>query len=175
MIFTSVTALAIFIFGMFGFYMYVQERWIESLSVSNREALAALIGNESVDAEVLTTLVNVFSRSWAEGYAMKEITVLLIFVSIAIMCSIFVGVFVARRLSQPIESVTHAALEVANGAFNYQLNHKQTMSLEAHNLVLSFNKMTHYLESAERESTESAAAIAHELRTPLTVLRGRLQ
>jgi two-component system sensor histidine kinase AdeS len=175
MIFTSVTALAIFIFGMFGFYMYVQERWIESLSVSNREALAALIGNESVDAEVLTTLVNVFSISWAEGYAMKEITVLLIFVSIAIMCSIFVGVFVARRLSQPIESVTHAALEVANGAFSYQLDHQQSMSLEAYNLVLSFNKMTHYLESAERESTESAAAIAHELRTPLTVLRGRLQ
>lgn len=175
MIFTSVTVLAIFIFGMLGFYIYVQERWVQSLSVNNRETLNALIGNESIDSEALTTLINVFSISWGEGYAIKEMTVLLTFVSLAIICSIFIGIIVARRLSQPIESVTHAALEVASGAFNYQLADTLAMSLEAHDLVLSFNKMTHYLESAERESTESAAAIAHELRTPLTVLRGRLQ
>ncbi|MFT5420500.1 MAG: two-component system sensor histidine kinase AdeS [Candidatus Endobugula sp.] len=175
MIFTSVMALAIFIFGMLGFYIYVQERWIESLSAANRETLLALIGNESVDVEALITLVNVFSISWAEGYAVREITVLLVFVSLAVMGSILIGVKVARRLSQPIESVTHAALEVASGKFSYQVGHKIAMSLEAHDLLLSFNKMTRYLESAEREATESAAAIAHELRTPLTVLRGRLQ
>jgi two-component system sensor histidine kinase AdeS len=175
MILTSVMALAIFIIGMLGFYIYVQERWIESLSVANRETLKALVENESVDVEALTTLVNVFSISWAEGYAIKEITALLIFVSFAIVCSIFIGIMVARRLSHPIESVTHAALKVASGEFSYQVDVKVAMSLEAHDLLLSFNKMTRYLESAERESTESAAAIAHELRTPLTVLRGRLQ
>lgn len=172
---TSVTALTIFIFGMLGFYIYVQERWVETLSVNNRETLKALIGNQKVDAEALTTLVNVFSISWAEGYAIREITVLLMFVLLAIVCSIFVGIIVARRLSQPIESVTHAALKVASGEFNYQVDQTLAASLEAHNLLLSFNKMTHYLESAEREATESVAAIAHELRTPLTVLRGRLQ
>jgi two-component system sensor histidine kinase AdeS len=175
MIFTSVMTLAIFILGMLGFYIYVQQRWLQSLSVNNRETLNALIGNESIDSEALITLINVFSISWAEGYAIKEVTVLLIFVLLAIMCSVFIGIIVARYLSQPIESVTYAALEVANGDFNYQLDDKPAMSLEAHDLVLSFNKMTHYLDSAELESTESAAAIAHELRTPLTVLRGRLQ
>lgn len=175
MIFTSVMALAIFILGMLGFYIYVQQRWIQSLSVNNRETLNALISNESVDSEALITLINLFSISWAEGYAIREITVLLIFVLFAIICSVFIGIIVARYLSQPIESVTYAALEVANGDFNYQLNGKPEMSQEVHDLVLSFNKMTHYLESAERESSESAAAIAHDLRTPLTVLRGRLQ
>ena len=63
MVLTSVTALAIFIFGMLSFYIYVQERWLETLSASNRETLKALIGNESVDAEALTTLVNVFAIS----------------------------------------------------------------------------------------------------------------
>lgn len=175
MILTSVMALVIFIFGMLGFYIYVEERWIASLSAANRETLKALVENESVDAQALTTLVNVFSISWSEGYAVREMTALLIFVFIAIICSIFIGIIVARRLSQPIESVTYAALKVANGAFSDQLDHKKAMSLEAHDLLLSFNKMTRYLESAERESTASAAAIAHELRTPLTVLRGRLQ
>jgi two-component system sensor histidine kinase AdeS len=175
MVLTSVTALAIFIFGMLGFYIYVQERWVETLSVNNRETLKALIGNENVDAEALTTLVNVFSISWAEGYAIREVTVLLIFVLISVVCAIFVGMIVARRLSQPIESVTHAALQVASGEFNYQVDQTLAASLEAHDLLLSFNKMTQYLESAEREATESVAAITHELRTPLTVLRGRLQ
>jgi two-component system sensor histidine kinase AdeS len=175
MIFTAVITLAIFIFGMLGFYIYVQERWMESLSPNNRETLTALIENNVVNAEALTTLVNLFSVSWTEGYAVSEFVVLLVFVSLAIICSIFIGIFMARRLSQPIESVTHAALEVASGAFDFQVDQKLGVSLEARDLLLSFNNMSRYLESAERESTESAAAIAHELRTPLTVLRGRLQ
>jgi two-component system sensor histidine kinase AdeS len=175
MIFTAVITLAIFIFGMLGFYIYVQERWMESLSPNNRETLTALIENDVVNAEALTTLVNLFSVSWTEGYAVSELVVLLVFVSLAIIFSVFIGIFMARRLSQPIESVTHAALEVASGAFYFQVDHNLAVSLEARDLLLSFNKMTRYLESAERESTESAAAIAHELRTPLTVLRGRLQ
>ena len=175
MIFTSVMTLAIFIFGMLAFYIYVQERWIETLSDENRETLTALIGNEVVNADALTTLVNLFSISWADGYAVRELAALFVFALLATVCSIFIGLIVARRLSKPIESVTHAALEVAGGAFNFQVDHKHAASLEARDLLLSFNKMTFYLESAERESSESAAAIAHELRTPLTVLRGRLQ
>ncbi|MBL4673546.1 MAG: HAMP domain-containing histidine kinase [Arenicella sp.] len=175
MIFTSVMALAIFIFGMLGFYIYVQQRWLASLSANNRETLTALIENDVVDAEALTTLVNLFSISWTEGYAANELSILLTFVSLAIFCSVFIGIFMARRLSKPIESVTHAALRVASGDFDLQVDHKLAVSLEARDLLISFNKMTRYLESAERESSESAAAIAHELRTPLTVLRGRLQ
>jgi two-component system sensor histidine kinase AdeS len=175
MIFTAVITLAIFIFGMLGFYIYVQERWVESLSPNNRETLTALIENDAVNAEALITLVNLFSVSWTEGFAVSEFVVLLVFVLLAIICSVFIGILMARRLSQPIESVTHAALEVASGAFSFQVDQKLGVSLEARDLLLSFNKMTRYLDSAERESTESAAAIAHELRTPLTVLRGRLQ
>jgi hypothetical protein len=55
MILTSVMALVIFIFGMLGFYIYVEERWIASLSAANRETLKALVENESVDAQALTS------------------------------------------------------------------------------------------------------------------------
>ena len=175
MIFTAVITLAIFIFGMLGFYIYVQESWMASLSENNRETIKGLIENDVVNVQALTTLVNLFSTSWTEGYAVSELAVLLVFVSLAIICSVFIGILMARRLSQPIESVTHAALKVANGAFDFQVDNNLAVSLEARDLLLSFNKMTRYLETAERESTESAAAIAHELRTPLTVLRGRLQ
>jgi two-component system sensor histidine kinase AdeS len=170
-----VITLAIFIFGMLGFYIYVQESWMASLSENNRETIKGLIENDVVNVQALTTLVNLFSTSWTEGYAVSELAVLLVFVSLAIICSVFIGILMARRLSQPIESVTHAALKVASGAFDFQVDNNLAVSLEARDLLLSFNKMTRYLETAERESTESAAAIAHELRTPLTVLRGRLQ
>lgn len=175
MIFSAMITLAIFILGMLGFYIYVQQSWMESLSENNRQTLTALIQNDVVNAEALTTLVNLFSASWTEGYAVSELVVVLVFASLAVICSIFIGIFMSRRLTQPIESVTHAALEVASGAFDFKLDHKLAVSQEARDLLLSFNKMTRYLEYAERESTESAAAIAHELRTPLTVLKGRLQ
>jgi two-component system sensor histidine kinase AdeS len=42
-------------------------------------------------------------------------------------------------------------------------------------LARDFNMLIARVERAERESRESAAALAHELRTPLTVISGRLQ
>ena len=71
MIFTAVITLAIFIFGMLGFYIYVQESWMASLSENNRETIKGLIENDVVNVQALTTLVNLFSASWAEGYAVS--------------------------------------------------------------------------------------------------------
>lgn len=172
---TAVTALVIFISGMVVFYAYLQESWIDGLHEDNRRTLAALIENERIDPEALTTLVSAFSLSWSEGYATKEITMLILFVMIAVICSIIIGIFVARRISKPIETVTDAALKVAGGSLNFQVRHERGASIEAHDLLQTFNKMTRSLEQAERETAASAAAIAHELRTPLTILRGRLQ
>ena len=175
MIFTAVISLMIFILGMAVFYTYLRESWVEGLSRANQETLNVLTENGAVDPDALTTLINAFSLSWSEEYADQELRMLIMSVIAAVIASIFVGVFVARRLSRPIEAVTYAASKVARGQYGFKVDQNTGASIEAGDLLKSFNHMTIALEQAERESTESAAAIAHELRTPLTILRGRLQ
>jgi two-component system sensor histidine kinase AdeS len=175
MIFTAITSLAIFIIGMATFYTYLQQNWMDGLSSNNQDTLNRLLENKQIDEDSLTTLVNAFSMSWIGEYADQEFLALLFFVVFSILVSLIIGSFVAGKLSRPIEVITDAASRVAKGAYDFQLDQQAANTREASDLVRSFNHMTKSLVNAERDSTESAAAIAHELRTPLTVLRGRLQ
>lgn len=175
MILTAMITLLVFISGMLVFYIYLQVSWIESLDEVNRNNLETLIQSGEIDPDALTTLVAVFSSSWSESYGVTETYFLFLFAALAIMCSIIIGILMARRISRPIEAVTDAALKVSGGALSFQVPYQPRASSEASDLMRTFNKMTRSIEQAERESSASAAAIAHELRTPLTILRGRLQ
>ncbi|OAN98188.1 hypothetical protein A8B75_19880 [Sphingomonadales bacterium EhC05] len=175
MILSAVITLFVFISGMLVFYIYLEVSWVEGLDKASRKNLETLIQSGDIDPEALTTLVAVFSSSWSEGYGGTEVYFLVLFAALAIMCSMIIGIIVARRISRPIEAVTDAAVKVSGGALTFQVPNQPHASSEASDLMQTFNKMTRSIEQAERESTASAAAIAHELRTPLTILRGRLQ
>lgn len=175
MIFSAVVALMILIVGMICFYIFMQDQWVTGLAPENRETLKRLIANDEIDPDALTTLVSVFSFSWTESYAAKELYALLAFVVLAIISSVCIGFVIARRLARPIESVAHAARIVSDGTYETEVEIADGRSLEARDLLASFNAMTASLKRAELEANGSAAAIAHELRTPLTILRGRLQ
>lgn len=176
MIFTALTALGVFIIGMVAFYVLLQNYWLDSLGGENRATLEALIEGETISKDSLTTLVGAFSAYWGGGrYANAELMALVVMMLPAVAASVLVGLFVARRLSAPLEVVTSAALDIAGGNLSQDLPKVESGVLETQELLSAFSKMTKELEQAEREATESAAAIAHELRTPLTVLRGRLQ
>jgi len=175
MILSAVITLFVFISGMLVFYIYLEVSWVEGLDKASRKNLETLIQSGDIDPEALTTLVAVFSSSWSEGYGGTEVYFLVLFAALAIMCSMIIGIIVARRISSPIEAVTDAAVKVSGGALTFQVPNQPHASSEASDLMQTFNKMTRSIEQAERESTASAAAIAHELRTPLTILRGRLQ
>ena len=175
MILSAVITLFVFISGMLVFYIYLEVSWVEGLDKASRKNLETLIQSGDIDPEALTTLVAVFSSSWSEGYGGTAVYFLVLFAALAIMCSMIIGIIVARRISRPIEAVTDAAVKVSGGALTFQVPNQPHASSEASDLMQTFNKMTRSIEQAERESTASAAAIAHELRTPLTILRGRLQ
>lgn len=175
MIAVAFATLMVFIGGMAIFYTQLQENWVEGLSATNRQTLDALIANGEVQPDELTTLINAFSISWSGGYADQEFLAVVIFSFIALICAAAFGIFLALRLSRPIEAVTQAAKQVAHGKLDGGVRTNLGSSVETRNLVTSFNQMVRSLEQAERESAASAAAIAHELRTPLTILRGRLQ
>lgn len=174
MILTAIIALLIFISGMTAFYMQIRASWLSHLSEENRLALEQLMAREEVSSEAVTALVGAFSYSWDSRYGWGEITYVVILSIAAIAISTGIGIWVASRISKPIESITEAAIDVSKGDYKFSADRTLFRSRESQNLHDAFERMTRSLEQADRELTASAAAIAHELRTPLTVLQGRL-
>ncbi|MCT4608836.1 MAG: ATP-binding protein [Pelagimonas sp.] len=175
MIFVALTALTVFIIGMLAFYVIAQTVWMNGLSEENRATLQALIDNNQVSPDALGTLVGSFSLSWGNGHADAELYSLLSLMALAVLTAVVTGILVARKISAPIEGVTAAALTIADGDLKLNMPGTEGAASEIEDLIAAFQTMADSLDQAERESTESAAAIAHELRTPLTILRGRLQ
>ena len=175
MIFTALIALGVFIIGMITFYLVVQDSWMAGLSAESRATLQTLIDGGDVSSDALATLISSFSLSWVGGHAEAELYSLIVLIILAVFSAVVVGIIVARKLSTPIETVTSAALEIASGNLKHKLPDVTGGASEIEHMLSAFQTMAQSLEDAERETTESAAAIAHELRTPLTILRGRLQ
>ncbi|NHF74511.1 sensor histidine kinase [Paracoccus xiamenensis] len=175
MIFVALTSLGVFITGMIAFYMRLGSSWQSGLSEVNRDTLQTLVDGGTVSPDALTTLVGAFSLSWGGGFARAEIASLAILIVLATLVAVIGGILVARKLSAPIESVTRAALKIADGNLDAEIPETAGSAAETEDLVAAFRTMAGGLEQAERDAIESSAAIAHELRTPLTILRGRLQ
>ncbi|WP_291078143.1 cell wall metabolism sensor histidine kinase WalK [Hyphomonas sp.] len=175
MIMTAFVALGVFCLGMISFYLFLQKSWLSGLSDENRATLQTLMDDGTVSSDALTTLISTFSFSWSGGYAQAELAALITLVILAALCAVVIGLIMSKRMCAPIETVTDAALEIANGNFTLALPQIQGGAAETEELVKAFRTMTDALSAAERETMESSAAIAHELRTPLTILRGRLQ
>ncbi len=172
---TALTALGVFSIGMVLFYAGLQETWLQSLSEDNRRTLELLMIDGAVAPHALATLISAFSFSWSGGYARAEVTAFTVLMMIAALCAMLIGRALSRKVSTPIELVTDAALRIAEGQYPSDLPDVKGAARETEDLIKAFRAMTRALEAAERETTESSAAIAHELRTPLTILRGRLQ
>lgn len=175
MIMTAFIALGIFSFGMIAFYVFLQNSWLNDLSAENRATLQILMDNGTVSSDALATLVSTFSFAWGGGYAQAEATAFIVLIILAALCSVVIGLTISKKISAPIETLTGAALEIANGNFRLDLPDIKGGAAETDDLIAAFRTMVTALDAAERETKESSAAIAHELRTPLTILRGRLQ
>jgi two-component system, OmpR family, sensor histidine kinase AdeS len=94
---------------------------------------------------------------------------------VSVIISSLIATFVATRIARPLDAVSGAAKQVADGDLSARAVVKQRTSGETARLVENFNAMATSLEAFQRQSVESSAAIAHELRTPLAILHGRLQ
>lgn len=86
------------------------------------------------------------------------------------IAAIIVGLFVTRRLTQPLKSLSEGASQVAKGDLSHRV--KVTSSDEIGELAKSFNSMAHGLEASEKAKQRLLSDITHELRTPLTVIEG---
>lgn len=87
--------------------------------------------------------------------------------------AVVISLFLARRLAQPLVSMTQAAQAMARGDLAQRV-HVSSQD-EVGRLAEAFNTMAASLERAEELRRNMVADVAHELRTPLAVLRADLE
>jgi signal transduction histidine kinase len=98
---------------------------------------------------------------------------LLLATAIALALSVFVGWWLSRRITRPVQQLTTAAEAVAAGHFDQavQVNSRDELGRLSH----TFNDMTARLQAARQMQVDFVADVSHELRTPLTSIKGTLE
>jgi signal transduction histidine kinase len=98
---------------------------------------------------------------------------------IALIAALVVGFFIFRAITRPIDQLTHAAHQLAQGDLSARVtvdDHPARLgSDEISELGAAFNVMASSLQQSEQVRRDMTADIAHELRTPLAVMRGNLE
>ncbi|HVM56881.1 MAG TPA: HAMP domain-containing sensor histidine kinase, partial [Gaiellaceae bacterium] len=83
------------------------------------------------------------------------------------------GVYVSRRLTDPLLRLSAAADEVAAGNYDVELPEPRGNDEIAH-VTGRFREMTSKLAESEQLSRTFLMSVSHELRTPLTAIRGHV-
>lgn len=93
---------------------------------------------------------------------------------LALLCSVFIGGFLAKRISRPVMKTAQIATQIAEG--NYAIRFEEEIQTrELDELVSAVNHMAASLETQEGLRKRLTTDVAHELRTPLTVVSSHLE
>lgn len=98
---------------------------------------------------------------------------LLLALGLAGLVAVVVSVFVARRVTTPIQRMATVSQRIARG--EYAVRSEVAPTLEIGELAQSLNRMAAELETTERRRVQLIGDVAHELRTPISALQGYLE
>jgi len=87
--------------------------------------------------------------------------------------SSLVGLWVSRRLMRPLERVSEAASEIAEGGLDTRLEQEDDPDLSR--LVSSFNEMADAVQTRIEREVRFASDVSHELRSPITALAAAVE
>ena len=87
--------------------------------------------------------------------------------------SSLVGLWVSRRLLRPLERVSEAASEIAEGGLDTRLEQENDPDLSR--LVSSFNEMADAVQTRIEREVRFASDVSHELRSPITALAAAVE
>ncbi|MGD2049631.1 MAG: ATP-binding protein [Chloroflexota bacterium] len=91
----------------------------------------------------------------------------------AVLLALFLGLFLARRLTQPLRQLTEATRKMTRGELGQQVSTAERG--EIGELSTSFNQMSVALAASEKQRQQMLADVAHELRTPLSITQGHIE
>ena len=92
---------------------------------------------------------------------------------IGIPLAVLLVAYFSRRVTRPLEALTHAADAVAAGQYDVELPGPGGGS-EIEQLATRFGEMASRLAESEELSRNFLMSVSHELRTPLTAIRGHI-
>jgi signal transduction histidine kinase len=87
--------------------------------------------------------------------------------------SSLVGLWVSRRLMRPLERVSEAASEIAEGGLDTRLEQETDPDLSR--LVNSFNEMADAVQTRIEREVRFTSDVSHELRSPITALAAAVE
>lgn len=134
--------------------------------------------NNQVVGAVMVIHPNRFAGfSTTDFLANVDLILLVTGLGLALAVVIF-SLFMARRLTRPLVSLTRAAEEMKGGNYTHRVEEPTSMD-ELGRLALTFNSMAdkiaadvHALREQEQLRRDMTANIAHDLITPLTAIQG---
>ncbi len=103
-------------------------------------------------------------------------------VAVGLALALLLGLVIARRVTRPVEALTAAARDVAQGRLDMKVEERATGELGE--LVTTFNRMTRELRTTTEQlvASERVAAwqevarrLAHEIKNPLTPIQMSLE
>lgn len=99
--------------------------------------------------------------------------VLIIAIAIGIFISLLMGMLLTKFLLKPVQALTKAANQIANGQLQQQVN--IFADDEIGDLAKTFNQMSKDLKHADQQRRQLIADISHDLGTPVQVLSGYIE
>ena len=96
---------------------------------------------------------------------------LLLTSALGILCSVFIGMYMSRKILRPIRDITNTAREIEFNDLSKRIKTKESND-ELQELSYTFNHMLDRIQTASEKQNRFVADASHELRTPITVISG---
>ncbi len=94
--------------------------------------------------------------------------------AVSLLISLFLGAFMAKRISDPISNVIGTAMKIAAGDFSERAPEKSNTK-EIIKLTETINHLAETLGRQEGLRKRLTSDVAHELRTPVAILQSHLE
>ncbi|HHM8493243.1 TPA: sensor histidine kinase [Pseudomonas aeruginosa] len=174
----AIGAICLITYGMYLYYLFGEQRVMESMSVSDRAEYLYLIKSPEENNDSLWALLKKYypiqniapglddNDDWWALFSLVMATIPLV---------LALGFVLSRPLSRQFSQFAVVARKIAKGDLSARIENRLEQPAEIQQFATDFNNMGEKLQQYEREVRESSAVLAHELRTPLNAALGRIQ